>query len=47
VIIMVKPIGGWTAEGDQYDIVGGKDYVKEDGCYFVRLSRTNRILEDY
>lgn len=44
---MVRRINGWTENGDEYGIVGGESYVKEDGCYFVILARTNRVLEDY
>jgi len=44
----VRPISGWTADGDNYHIVGGKSYVKEDGCYWIRLKRRDtNLLEDW
>lgn len=42
---MVKPIIGWTRKGDEYRIIGGKSYVKEDGCYLIILSRVSGIYE--
>jgi hypothetical protein len=40
--IMVRPIVGWTAKGDEYRIEGGKSYIK-DGCYNITLHRMNGI----
>jgi len=42
--IMVRPIVGWTAKGDEYRIEGGKSYIK-DGCYNITLHRMNGIYE--
>ena len=47
---MVKPRSGWTEKGDEYRIVGGKSYVKEehDGSYYIILyEKANRIRRDY
>jgi hypothetical protein len=42
---MVRPIVGWTERGDEYRIVGGGSYIKEDGCYQVLLTTVDRIYE--
>lgn len=42
---VVRPITGWTKRGDEYHIMGGKSYRKEDGCYTVSLSRVDGIHE--
>ena len=42
---MVKPIIGWTKRGDEYRIVGGGSYIKEDGCYLIEFIRMDRIGE--
>jgi hypothetical protein len=43
--IMVKGFGGWTAKGDSYWIVGGKSYIKENGCYDVVFDSVSRVHE--
>jgi hypothetical protein len=43
---MVKPVIVWTAKGEEYHIIGGEDYIK-NGCYLIRLTATDRILEDW
>ena len=42
---MVKPIIGWTKRGDEYRIVGGRSYIKEDGCYLIEFVRVDGIRE--
>jgi len=42
---MAKPKIGWTKKGDEYRIVGGQSYVKEDGCYQITLRRVDRTYE--
>ena len=40
----VGPIIRYTAKGEEYRIVGGKSYIKEDGCYLVTLTRVDTNL---
>jgi hypothetical protein len=43
--ITVSRRNGWTEAGDDYGIEGGKDYVKENGCYHIILNTVNRLHE--
>ena len=40
---MVQRRNGWTARGDEYGIVGGQSYVKDNGCYQVVFDTVTRI----
>jgi hypothetical protein len=42
---MVKRRNGWTERGDDYGIEGGKDYVKDDGCYHIIFNTVERLHE--
>ena len=44
---MVRQKKGITKKGDEYRIVGGKSYVKEDGCYRITLLRFNGVREHW
>lgn len=42
---MVRPITGWTANGEEYRIIGGYNYIKENNCYQIIFYRKDKIEE--